>query len=45
MNPLNSILILIATVLLVFCEAAFQGARHWLGAQIDLLPALVVYAG
>lgn len=44
MNPLNSILILVATFLAVFCEAAFSGVRHLLGAQIDLLPALIVCA-
>jgi rod shape-determining protein MreD len=44
MNPLNSMLILVATFLAVFCEAAFSGIRHFLGAQIDLLPALIVCA-
>ena len=44
MNPLNSILILLATFLAVFAEAAFGGVRNLLGAQIDLLPALVVCA-
>jgi len=44
MNPLNSILILAATFVVVFCEAAFSGIRHLIGAQIDLLPALVVCA-
>lgn len=44
MNPLNSILLLLATFLAVFCEAAFNGVRHLLGAQIDLLPALIVCA-
>lgn len=44
MNALNSILILVAAFLAVFCESAFSGTRHLLGAQIDLLPALVVYA-
>ncbi|MDR3377236.1 MAG: hypothetical protein P4M10_01010, partial [Verrucomicrobiae bacterium] len=27
----------------VFCEAALPAPRHWLGAAIDLLPALMVY--
>lgn len=45
MTTLNSILVLLATFLAVFWEAAFNGIRHLLGAQIDLLPALVVYAG
>jgi rod shape-determining protein MreD len=44
MTTLNSILILLAAFLAVFWEAAFNGIRHLLGAQIDLLPALIVYA-
>lgn len=44
MNLLDSILILAAAFLAVFGEAAFPGLRHWLGAQVDLLPALMVYA-
>jgi rod shape-determining protein MreD len=44
MNALNSILILIAAFLAVFWECAFNGLRFLLGAQVDLLPALVVYA-
>jgi rod shape-determining protein MreD len=44
MNALNSILILIAAFLAVFWECAFNGLRVLLGAQVDLLPALVVYA-
>lgn len=44
MTTLNSILVLLFAFVAVFCEAAFNGARHLLGAQIDLLPALVVYA-
>lgn len=44
MNWLNSILILLAAFIAVYVEAAFNGVRHLLGAQIDLLPALVVYA-
>jgi rod shape-determining protein MreD len=45
MNWLHSILILAAAFCAVFCEAWFDGFRHVLGAQIDLLPALMVYAG
>ena len=45
MNTLNSILLLLATFLAVFWEGRFGGVRHLLGAQVDLLPALVVYAG
>jgi rod shape-determining protein MreD len=44
MNTLNSMLVLLAVFLAVFWEAAFNGVRHLLGAQIDLLPALLVYA-
>jgi rod shape-determining protein MreD len=44
MIALNSILTLVAAFLAVFGEAAFPGVRHLLGAQIDLLPVLVVYA-
>jgi len=43
-STLNSILILLVAFLAVFCESAFGGIRNLLGAQIDLLPALVVYA-
>jgi hypothetical protein len=44
MNVLNSILILAAAFLAVFGEAAFPGLRHWLGAQVDVLPALMICA-
>ncbi len=44
MNPLNSLAILLAAFLAVYLEAAFSGLRNFLGAQIDLLPALMVYA-
>ncbi len=44
MNPLGSILILVAAFLAVFCEAAFPVVRHLLGTQINLLPALIVCA-
>ena len=44
MNLFNSILVLVAAFLAVFTEAAFQLPRHLLGAQIDLLPALMIYA-
>ena len=45
MNWLNTILILGAAFLAVFWEAAFSGLRRLLGAQIDFLPPLMVYAG
>jgi rod shape-determining protein MreD len=44
MNWLNTIILLLATLLVVYWEAAFGGLRQMLGAQADLLPALVVYA-
>jgi hypothetical protein len=44
MNLLQPILILAAAFLMVFGEATLAGLRHWLGAQVDLLPALMVYA-
>ena len=44
MNLLNVILILASAFLAVFAEAAFPALRLWLGSQIDLLPALMIYA-
>ena len=44
MNWLNTLFVLGAAFLAVFWEAAFGGVRHLLGAQIDLLPPLMVYA-
>jgi rod shape-determining protein MreD len=44
LNVLNSIVLLVAVFLAVFWEAAFDGIRQLFGAQIDLLPALMVYA-
>jgi rod shape-determining protein MreD len=44
MSWLNTILILVGAFLAVFWEAAFGGVRRLLGAQVDLLPALMVYA-
>jgi len=44
MNPYQSLLILVTAYLLVFLESSFQGVRHLLGAQVNLLPALMVYA-
>jgi hypothetical protein len=45
MNSLHSILILAAAFVAVFFETTFDGFRNVLGAQIDFLPALMVYAG
>jgi rod shape-determining protein MreD len=44
MNWLNTVLVLGAAFLAVFWEAAFSGVRHLVGAQIDLLPPLMIYA-
>jgi hypothetical protein len=44
MNPFQSILILAAAFLAVFAETVLSAPRHLLGAQIDLLPAIMVYA-
>jgi hypothetical protein len=44
MNLLNSILVLLAVFLAVFWETAFSGIRNVFGAQIHLLPALMVCA-
>lgn len=44
MNWLNTTILLLVTIFAVYWEAAFSGLRHLFGAQVDLLPALVVYA-
>jgi rod shape-determining protein MreD len=44
MTLLPSILLMLVALLAVFAQAALPGLRPWLGAQADLLPALVVYA-
>jgi hypothetical protein len=44
MNLFKPALILSFAFLAVFCEATLSAPRHLLGAQIDLLPALMVYA-
>jgi len=44
MKFFNSILILGFAFLAVFGEATLSAPRHWLGASIDLLPAIMVYA-
>lgn len=44
MIVLPNILILLTALLLVFFQGAFEGIRNLLGAQVDLLPALMVYA-
>ena len=44
MNVLNTLLIFAVAFLTVFGQAALPGLRHLLGAQVDLLPVLMVYA-
>jgi len=44
MTALHTILIFAAAFLAVFWQGAFGGLRDLLGAQVDLLPALMVYA-
>lgn len=44
MKFFNSILILAAAFLAVFLESVLSGPRNLLGAQIDLLPALMILA-
>lgn len=44
MTWLKTMLVLGAAFLAVFWEAAFNGFRHLFGVQVDLLPALIVYA-
>jgi hypothetical protein len=43
MNLFKPILILSFAFLAVFGEATLTAPRYWLGTQIDLLPALMVY--
>lgn len=45
MNWFNTIAILVGAYLAVFFQSTFNDVRHWIGAQVDLLPSLVVYAG
>src|SRR5436190_17426961 len=44
MGWINTIAILLVAFLAVFLESYFRGLRNLVGAQIDLLPALMVYA-
>ena len=44
MNPFQTILILTAAFLTVFAETVLSAPRGLLGAQIDVLPAIMIYA-
>lgn len=44
MTALNTIFILVLAFAAVFVESSFGGLRRLIGAQIDLLPGLMVYA-
>ena len=44
MNVFNTIFVLTSAFLAVFGETVFSATRHLFGAQIDLLPALMIYA-
>ncbi len=44
MTALDTILVFVAAFLAVGFETAFPGLRRLLGAQVDLLPPLMVYA-
>lgn len=43
MNQLNTLVLLVTTYLVVWLQSTFNELRHLLGAQVDLLPSLVVY--
>ena len=43
MSTQNVIMIYVAAFLAVFGQATLPGLREWLGAQVDLLPALMVF--
>lgn len=44
MNALTLTVIMLTTFVIVFAQSTVDFIRVWLGAQIDLLPALIVYA-
>lgn len=45
MNWPRIISVLVVAYLAVFLQSRLMFPRHWLGAQVDLLPALLVYTG
>jgi cell shape-determining protein MreD len=44
MTPAHTTTLLFATFLAAFAQAALDGPRRWLGAQVDFVTPLVVYA-
>jgi cell shape-determining protein MreD len=44
MNSLNLVILMLAALVVVFLQSTVEVSRDWLGAQVDLLPALIVYA-
>jgi hypothetical protein len=44
-NHLNAAAILVVTYLAVFFESSANYLRNWIGAQVDLVPVLMVYCG
>lgn len=42
-NKLRLSFVLAMTVLVVFLQTTVNASRYWLGAQVDLLPSLVVF--
>lgn len=45
MNGLSFAILLLTAFVVVFVESCWGGLRNLLGAQIDLLPAMMVYTG
>lgn len=44
MKTINTILLLLTAFIAVFLQAMFAGVRDIIGTQVNLLPALIVYA-
>jgi len=44
MNWTNTALLVLAAIVLVFLESVIDTPRRWLGAQVDFLPVLAIYA-
>ena len=45
MNWVNTVILLAVAFLAIYVESSFNELRRLLGAQVDLLPSLMVYAG